>query len=206
MWIMRVMIFLIEAMKFEATDKLNISINWCADSVWFWTRKIKASLRKSTIIRIIPIYGIFLLCLEWKKGIVFYGILFSNIQALNNSRCWYFSKLYLISWFGNLLGLSKLSIDDKEELVKCSIHSVILLSIQRKCDHYNYFNCDQYKLETFLKRMPRFSFTSYFMKTIHEKFDKFKLDEKEYGLYSALLVISTGESTSRNHFFSVKLI
>lgn len=95
------------------------------------------------------------------------------------------------------LGLSKLSIEDKEELVKCSIHSVILLSIQRKCDHYNYFNCDQYKLENFLKRMPRFSFTSYFMKTIHEKFEKFKLDEKEYGLYSALLVISTGKFANR---------
>jgi hypothetical protein len=51
--------------------------------------------------------------------------------------------------------------------------------------------------------MPRFSFTSYFMKTIHEKFDKFKLDEKEYGLYSALLVISTGKSTSRIYFCQV---
>jgi hypothetical protein len=99
----------------------------------------------------------------------------------------------------NIPGLSKLSIEDKEELVKCSIHSVILLSIQRKCDHYNYFNCDQYKLENFLKRMPRFSFTSYFMKTIHEKFEKFKLDEKEYGLYSALLVISTASKNLKDY-------
>lgn len=139
------------------------------------------------------------------------GLLSSN--QLNNgvaSNCAVGSFEEIMKYFGfyarkfvrfsqNIPGLSKLSIDDKEELVKCSIHSVILLSIQRKCDHYNYFNCDQYKLENFLKRMPRFQFTSYFMKTIHEKFEKFKLDEKEYGLYSALLVISTASKNLKDY-------
>ncbi len=37
------------------------------------------------------------------------------------------------------------------------------------------------------------------MKTIHEKFDKFKLDEKEYGLYSALLVISTASKNLKDY-------
>ena len=67
-----------------------------------------------------------------------------------------------------------------------------MLSLQRKCENYNYFNCDQVKLENFLKIFPVFYKTSQFMKTIHEKFEKFKLDDKEYALYSALLVISSG--------------
>ena len=85
---------------------------------------------------------------------------------------------------------------DKEELIKCSIHSVIMLSLQRKCENYNYFNCDQTKLENYIKIFPIFYKTSQFMKAIHEKFEKFKLDDKEYALYSALLVISTGKNFS----------
>ena len=30
------------------------------------------------------------------------------------------------------------------------------------------------------------------MRTVHEKFEKFKLDDKEYALYTSLLVISNG--------------
>jgi hypothetical protein len=80
---------------------------------------------------------------------------------------------------------------DKEELVKCSIHSVIILSLQRNCTHYNYFNCDQINFERFQQQFPIFYKTCSFMKSVHDKFDKFKLDEKEYALYSAILVIST---------------
>lgn len=86
----------------------------------------------------------------------------------------------------------QLSLKDKEELVKSSIHSVILLSIQRRCDHYNYFNCDQSKFERYLKVLPVFSKVNMFMKLIHEKFEKFKLDDKEYALYTTLLIVSTG--------------
>ena len=90
------------------------------------------------------------------------------------------------------LGLTKLSTSDKEELVKCSIHSVVLLSLQRKCENFNYFNKEQSKVERFHKEFPILLRTYNFMRTINEKFEKFKLDEKEYALYSALLVISTG--------------
>jgi len=93
----------------------------------------------------------------------------------------------------NIPGLGKLTTSDKEELIKCSIHSVVLLSLQRKCDHFNYFNGEQAKIERFHKEFPILFRTNYFMKTINEKFEKFKLDEKEYALYSALLVISTGK-------------
>jgi len=98
------------------------------------------------------------------------------------------------SFSENIPGLGKLLTSDKEELIKCSIHSVVLLSLQRNCDHFNYFNGEQAKIERYQKEFPILIRTNYFMKTINEKFEKFKLDEKEYALYSALLVISTGET------------
>ncbi|CAF0776371.1 unnamed protein product [Brachionus calyciflorus] len=88
---------------------------------------------------------------------------------------------------------------DREELIKCSIHSVIMLSLQRKCENYNYFNCDQAKFENYTKIFPIFYKTSQFMKTIHEKFEKFKLDDKEYALYTALLVISTSSKYLKDY-------
>lgn len=102
----------------------------------------------------------------------------------------YWRKIF--SFSQNIPGLSKLSNEDKDELVRCSIHSVVLLSMQRKCNYFNYFNGDGSKLEKLIKCLPKFVITSQFMKTIHDKFDKFKLDDKEYGLYTALLVVSTG--------------
>ena len=97
------------------------------------------------------------------------------------------------SFSENIPGLGKLeNKSDKEELIKCSIHSVILLSLQRNCDHFNYFNEEPSKIDRFQKDFPILLRTNYFMKTINEKFEKFKLDDKEYALYSALLVISTG--------------
>lgn len=40
------------------------------------------------------------------------------------------------------------------------------------------------------------------MKTVHEKFEKFKLDDKEYALYSTLLVISTGKQRIPSFFLN----
>ena len=102
---------------------------------------------------------------------------------------------FMFSKLENFKGLGKLLTSDKEELVKCSIHSVVLLSLQRKCDNFNYFNGEQAKIERFHKEFPILFRTNYFMKTINDKFEKFKLDEKEYALYSALLVISTGKTS-----------
>ena len=46
-------------------------------------------------------------------------------------------------------------------------------------------------MEKYIKVFPIFSRTGQFMKTLHEKFEKFKLDDKEYAIYSAILIIST---------------
>ena len=122
---------------------------------------------------------------------------YSNYNQINSTYVeilkylsFYAKKISIFSQ--NIPGLSQLTSEDKDELVKCSIHSVVLLSIQRRCNFCNYFNCDTQKLDKFLKKLPKLGFTTYFMKSIHDKFEKFKLDDKEYGLYSALLVISTG--------------
>ncbi len=89
--------------------------------------------------------------------------------------------------------------EDREELTKSSIHSVVLLSLQRKCDHYNYFNCDQLKLEKYLKIFPILQHASKLMKSLHEKFEKFKLDDKEYAIYSTLLIISTASKNLKDY-------
>jgi hypothetical protein len=98
------------------------------------------------------------------------------------------------SFSHNIPGLNDITQDDKDELVRCSIHSVVFLSIQRKCNYFNYFNCDPAKFEKFkmLINHPKFHYHAQFMKTIHDKFEKVKLDDKEYGLYTALLVVSAG--------------
>ena len=75
-------------------------------------------------------------------------------------------------------------------MIKSSIHSVVLLSLQRSCKFYNYFNLDKQKLETYLKLFPVFMRSGEFMKNIHEKFRKFELDDKEYSLYTTILIIS----------------
>lgn len=114
-------------------------------------------------------------------------------------RCLNFYAKKVLSFSQNIPGLSVLSSEDKEELVKCSIHSIILLSIQRRCNHLNYFNCDPAKFERFLKKLPNFSVTTCFMKSVREKFDKYKLDDKEYALYSALILISTSCQNLNNY-------
>jgi hypothetical protein len=76
-------------------------------------------------------------------------------------------------------------------MIKSSIHAVVLVSLQRKCDHYNYFNTDQTKLDRYLKVFPVFGRTTQMMKNLHEKFEKFKLDDKEYAIYTTIMIIST---------------
>ncbi len=38
-----------------------------------------------------------------------------------------------------------------------------------------------------------------FMKCLHEKFDKYKLDDKEYAIYSTLLIISTASKRLKDY-------
>ncbi len=81
---------------------------------------------------------------------------------------------------------------DQEEMIKSSIHAVVLISLQRQCDYCNYFNMNQAKLDKYLKLFPIFSRSIQMMKSVHEKFKKFDLDDKEYSIYTTILVISTG--------------
>ncbi len=75
-------------------------------------------------------------------------------------------------------------------MIKSSIHAVVLMSL-RKCDHNNYFNIEQLKLDKYLALFPIFVRSSQMMKSIHDRFEKFQLDEKEYSIYTTILIIST---------------
>ena len=96
---------------------------------------------------------------------------------------------------------------DKEELMKGSIHSVILFRLQRNCDFYNYYNVDMAKFEKYNRIFPGFEKSPLVIKNIRESFDQFKLDEKEQALISALMIITTGNQryfsdnpTASSHF------
>ena len=84
--------------------------------------------------------------------------------------------------------------NDKEELMKGSINSVILFRLQRNCEYLNYFNVDSAKFEKFNKLFPAFEKSPHVLKSIRESFDQFKLDDKEQALISALMIITTGNN------------
>jgi hypothetical protein len=75
-------------------------------------------------------------------------------------------------------------------MIKSSIHAVVLMSL-RKCDHNNYFNIEQLKLDKYLALFPVFGRSSQMMRSVHDKFEKFQLDDKEYSIFTTILVIST---------------
>ena len=119
----------------------------------------------------------------------------NNVDIKNVNEVIDYFRFYarkFASFSEKIPGLNELTLNDKEELVKCSIHSVTLLSLQKHAQTTNYFNYEQAKIEKYYKEFPIVFKANSFMKTIHEKFKKFELDDKEYALYSALLVISTG--------------
>ncbi len=88
-----------------------------------------------------------------------------------------------------------LSIEDQNELIKNSIHSVIVLVLQNNCNFCNYFNCEEALFEKFLKYFPVFVRSCDFMRRMRETFISLKLDDIEYALYSTLLIISPGMTT-----------
>jgi hypothetical protein len=105
---------------------------------------------------------------------------------------WY-GKKYAV-FLDHIPGIQSFDANDREELVKSSIHSVILLSLQRKyTSSANYFNCDPVKMEKYMRIFPIFYKANLFMKNIHDKFEKYKLDDKEYALLAALLFVSVGK-------------
>jgi ligand-binding domain of hormone receptor len=86
------------------------------------------------------------------------------------------------------------NVTDQIQLVKSSIHSLIILCLQRlnNSSIWNYFNVIDKKLnDEFEKFFP-------FIKNIHSDIDKIyfyisslKLDEKEFSLFLSLIIIST---------------
>lgn len=90
-------------------------------------------------------------------------------------------------WF--ILEFNKLSSNDREELIRCSIHSAIVFAIYRGCDstRVNYFNVDSAKFDKFVKLFPCFESCNVFMKKIREKFEKHQLDDREIALYLAMI-------------------
>ena len=83
-------------------------------------------------------------------------------------------------------------------MLRSSIHSVVLLALQRKYVHCNYFNVDPNRLNKYLNVFPVFARSQSFMMHVRERFDKFKLDEKEYALYATILIISAANKYLKN--------
>lgn len=95
---------------------------------------------------------------------------------------------------------TQLSPEDREQLIKSSVHSVVILSIQRKCDYNNYFNADQVKMDKILRLFGSFGDATVRFKNVRDRFEhEFKLDEKEYALYSALMVINTANRKLKDY-------
>jgi hypothetical protein len=93
--------------------------------------------------------------------------------------------LYLvIVYLWSTLEFNKLTVNDREELIRGSIHSVITLSIYRGCDptRVNYFNVDSDKFYKFIKLFPCFEPSCMFMRKIGEQLKEYRLDDKEIAL------------------------
>lgn len=86
------------------------------------------------------------------------------------------------------------NVTDQIQLVKSSIHSLILLCLQRlnNCLIWNYFNVIDDKLnEEFQKYFPFIENIRSDVEKIQNLIFSLKLDEKEFSLFLSLLLIST---------------
>ena len=82
--------------------------------------------------------------------------------------------------------------EDQSELIKNSVHAVVMLVAQADATYLNYFNCDELMYQKIIRSFPAFLRSSEYVAKMRETFLNFKLDEIEYALYAALLVISPG--------------
>ena len=85
-----------------------------------------------------------------------------------------------------------IKMNDREELIRGSINSVIMFRLQRNSDFVtNFFNVEPAKFDKYGRVFPSFEKTPQVFKHIKESFEQFKLDEKEHALISALMLITT---------------
>ena len=90
------------------------------------------------------------------------------------------------------------NVTDQIQLVKSSIHSLIILCLQRVTTHqqqssfWNYFNVlDQRSNDEFRKLFPFIESIRSDVEKIQLYLSNLKLDEKEFALFLSLLIIST---------------
>ena len=82
--------------------------------------------------------------------------------------------------------------EDQIELVRNSIHGIILLILQQECKYLNYFN-DENLNQKLIKLFPVFSYCKDYLKSIRNSFQNYKLDDVEFCLFAALFIISPGK-------------
>lgn len=101
------------------------------------------------------------------------------------------------------LEFNKLSANDREELIRGSIHSAIILAIYRSLDEnrVNYFNVDPEQFNKFIELFSCFESSAVFMKKIREKLKK--LDDKEIALLIGTVSFITSICDSINTFYSI---
>jgi hypothetical protein len=95
------------------------------------------------------------------------------------------------------------NIEDQNELIKTSIHGIILLILQQECKYLNYFNSDEILNQKLLKLFPVFSNSKDYLKKMRNSFQNFKLDDIEFCLFSVLFIISPGKFLLSTRLFSI---
>lgn len=108
----------------------------------------------------------------------------------------YLKEKYLIST--NLLAHSSIfhqfSSTDQKKLLVHAINPLRLLELSKKPDFTNYFECDKDAYEKILVFFPAFNSTKLnnYIGSLLESLKEYRLDTKEYALYSLSLILSNG--------------
>jgi hypothetical protein len=136
--------------------------------------------------------------LELKHGLVPHNEHLQQHHQLNDiemNECIEHLRIYAIKFFkffDIIPEMATLSMEDQNELIKNSIHAVMLLLVQSECSYLNYFNCDDLLFQKYAKSFPILYRTCDFIHRMREQFENFKLDDTEYALYAVLLILSPG--------------
>lgn len=136
--------------------------------------------------------------LELKHGLVPHNehlLQHHQLNEIEMNECIEHLRIYAIKFFkfcDNIPEMANLSMEDQNELIKNSIHAVMLLLIQSECSYLNYFNCDDLLFQKYAKSFPILYRACDFMQRLREQFEIYKLDDTEYALYAVLLILSGG--------------
>ena len=64
--------------------------------------------------------------------------------------------------------------------------------MHRGCEYLNYFNAEPKKLDKYMNMFSCFGDANVSMKHVRDKFEKYRLDDKEVALFLATLTFTTG--------------